>query len=121
MAKTVPIRKNNEFIRAYRKGSFYVGRYLILYALKNKFETNRLGITTSKKVGNSVKRNRIRRLVRENYRADEEYIKKGFDLIFVARKSELLPEFKDIKKEMKFLLKKLKIFDQERWDCSKKY
>lgn len=121
MVKTVPIKKNNEFLRAYKKGKFFVGKYLILYAIKNRLEINRIGITTSKKVGKSVKRNRIRRLVRENYRFYEDFIKKGYDLVFVARSTEKLPEFADIKKEMKFLLKRLSVFEQEKWDCSKEY
>jgi ribonuclease P protein component len=119
MVKTVPIKKNYEFLRAYKKGKFFVGKFIILYVLTNNLNINRLGITTSKKVGKSVRRNRLRRLIRENYRFYEEFVKTGIDLIFVARSSEPLPEFSDIKKEMRFLLKKLNVFDREKWDCLK--
>lgn len=119
MIKTIPVKKNSDFIRAYKKGKFYAGRHIVLYALKNGANINRIGITVSKKFGKSVKRNRIKRLIRENYRLYEMFVKDGYDIIFVARSSETMPDFSDIRKEMKFLLKKLDIFDQEKWDCLK--
>jgi len=121
MIKTVPLNKNYEFLRLYKKGKFYVGKFIILYVLINKSDINRLGITASKKIGKSVTRNRYRRLIRENYRLYENFVKSGNDLVFVARSSERLPEFLEIKKEMKFLLRKLNVFDQEKWDCLKVY
>lgn len=110
---------NYEFMRVYKKGRYYVGKYITLYVFPNKLPVNRLGITTSKKVGKSVKRNRIRRLVRENYRIYEDFIKTGYDCVFVARVSDEIPGFNEIRKEMKFLLKKMDIFDREKWDCLK--
>lgn len=119
MIKTVPIKKNFEFLRAYKKGRYYVGRYLVLYALKNGSEANRLGITVSRKIGKSVRRNRLKRLVRENYRLYEEFVSNGVDLVFVVRSTDEVPDFYEVKSEMKFLFKKLGIFDQEKWDCLK--
>lgn len=113
MNKTVPLKKNYEFSRVYKKGKFYVGRFIVLYVLENKLDINRLGITASKKVGKSVKRNRLRRLIRESYRLYEEYLDVGYDIVFVARSTETMPGFKEINKEMKFLFKKLNIFNQE--------
>ena len=121
MIKTVPLKKNYEFLRLYKKGKFFVGKFIILYVLINKSDINRLGITASKKIGKSVTRNRYRRLIRENYRLYENFVKSGNDFVFVARSSERLPEFLEIKKEMKFLLRKLNVFDQEKWDCLKEY
>jgi ribonuclease P protein component len=115
MIKTVPI-KNYEFLKAYKKGKFYVGKFIILYTLPNKLGINRLGITTSKKVGKSVIRNRVRRLIKESYRVYESSIKESFDYIFVARNSEVLPSFVEIKREMKFLFKKLNVYNQEQKD-----
>jgi ribonuclease P protein component len=109
MTKIVSIKKNNEFFRIYKKGRFYVGKFIILYCLANNSNINRMGITASKKVGKSVKRNRIRRLIKENFRLYEESIKEGYDCVFVARNNDILPSFVVIKKEMKFLLKKLNI------------
>jgi ribonuclease P protein component len=119
MIKTVPLKKNYEFLKLYKKGKFFVGKFIILYVLINKSDINRLGITASKKIGKSVTRNRYRRLIRENYRLYENFVKAGNDFVFVARSSERLPEFIEVKKEMKFLLRKLNVFDQEKWDCLK--
>ncbi|MCX8128987.1 MAG: ribonuclease P protein component [Clostridia bacterium] len=116
MIKTVPIKKNYEFLRIYKKGKFYVGKFIILYVLANNFSMNRLGITASKKVGKSVIRNRLRRLIKENYRMYESTIKEGYDYVFVARNTDVIPVFSDIKREMKFLLKKLDVFIQEKKD-----
>lgn len=119
MNKMVTLKKNYEFGRVYKKGRFFVGKYLILYALPNRIHINRIGITTSKKVGKSVRRNRLRRLIRENYRAFEAFVLSGYDLVFVARATDEQPQLNDIKKEMKYLFKRLKVFDQEKWDASK--
>lgn len=121
MKKTVPLKKNYEFMRLYKKGRFYVGKYIILYVLKNSYSINRLGITVNKKVGKSVKRNRFKRLIKESYRKYEDFVKNDFDLVFVARSYEIMPGFIDISKEMKFLLKKLDVFDREKWDCLKSF
>lgn len=110
---------NYEFARIYKKGKFFVGKFIILYVLKNNLNVNRIGITVSKKIGKSVKRNRIKRLIRENYRLYEDLVFDGYDFIFVARNNDVIPDFLDIRKEMKFLLKKLDVFDQEKWNCLK--
>ena len=107
MKHTVSLKKNYECGRVYRRGKFHAGKFLVLYVLKNKLDYNRLGITASRKFGKSTKRNRIRRLIKENYRQMEEMIKPGYDLVIVARKTGELPSYLEVKKEMKFLLKKL--------------
>lgn len=113
MIFTFPIKKNKDFLRLYKKGKFFVAKYLVLYALNNNSNLNRLGVTASKKFGNSVKRNRIRRLIKESYRYYEGQLKQGFDLVFVARSCDELPNFSEIKKEMKYLLKKLEMFKED--------
>jgi len=118
MVKTVSLKKNHEFAKAYKKGKFYVGKHLILYVVKNNIPVNRLGITVSKKIGKSTVRNRMKRLIKESYRFYEGYTIDGYDFVFVARSYETAqPTFIDIKKEMKFLLKKLEVFDLEKWNC----
>ena len=113
MEKTVTLKKNYEFMRLYKKGKFFVGKYIVLYVLKNNMNTNRLGVTVNKKVGKSVTRNRLKRLIKENYRHYEAVLKNGCDLVFVARNSDIMPGYSEINKEMKFLLKKLDVFMQE--------
>jgi ribonuclease P protein component len=110
MKNTVPLKKNYEFLRAYKKGKFYVGRYLVLYLLNNNGNMNRLGITVSRKVGKSVRRNRLKRLIRESYRSYEDKLGKGFDFVFSARNTENMPGFSEIIKDMRFLLKKLNVY-----------
>lgn len=114
MKKTVSIKSNREFIRVYKKGKFYAGKYVVLYALQNGLRINRIGITASRKTGNSVKRNRIKRLIRENYRLSEEMVKTGYDLVFVVRSNDVLPDFYKIKKEINYLFRKLNIICEEK-------
>lgn len=118
MKKTIPLKKNYEFSRIYKKGRFFPGKYMVIYVLQNRSGLNRLGITASKKVGKSVRRNRVKRLIRESYRYFEAYIPDGLDIVFAVRVTETEYGFAEIRKEMKFLLKKMRAFDQKKWDGS---
>ncbi|MEN6314006.1 MAG: ribonuclease P protein component [Clostridiaceae bacterium] len=113
MKKTETLKKNYEFVRIYKKGKFFAGKHIVAYVLKNRFGTNRLGITANKKVGKSVKRNRLKRLIRESYRFLEDFIPPGLDIVFVARGTDTEIGFVEIHREMKFLLKKLHAFDEK--------
>ncbi len=79
------LKKNQDFQKVYRKGTSQANRYLVMYVLKNGHMENRLGISVSKKVGNSVVRHRITRLIRESYRLNETLFEKGLDIVVVAR------------------------------------
>jgi len=114
MKITSPLRKNSDFQKVYNNGVYYAGRLIVLYIYENKLGYIRLGIVVSKKIGNSVKRNRVRRLIRESYRKYEDNIKTGFDYVFLARKGDTLPDYCSIKKEMNYLLKKLGLYKQEK-------
>lgn len=85
MDKIVSICKNNEFRRAYARGKSYVTPLVVVYVVKNRCKEARVGITTSKKVGNAVQRNRSRRVLREAYRQLADRVKPGYDLVLVAR------------------------------------
>lgn len=85
MDKIVSICRNNDFRRIYARGKSYVTPLIVVYVLKNRVGNVRVGITTSKKVGNAVLRNRSRRVIREAYRGLSSRIKNGYDLVFVAR------------------------------------
>lgn len=84
---TISLRKNFEFKIVYNKGRSLANKHLIMYIMKNNLDKNRLGISVSKKIGNSVMRNRVKRVIRESYRLIEQDIKKGYDIIFIARTS----------------------------------
>ena len=77
--------KNKDFQIIYKKGKSYANKYLIMYVLNNKEKENRLGISVSKKVGNSVIRHRITRLIRESYRLQKEKFQLGYDIVVIAR------------------------------------
>lgn len=79
------LKKNTDFQTVYKKGISFANKYLVLYVLENEKDINRVGISVSKKVGNSVIRHRLTRLIRESYRLNENGFKKGYDLVVIAR------------------------------------
>ncbi len=79
------LKKNRDFQCVYRKRKSYANKYLIMYILEKDSRRNRLGVSVSRKVGNSVVRHRIGRLIRESYRLNEEKFREGFDVVVVAR------------------------------------
>lgn len=85
MGQAVSLCKNHEFRRAYAKGKSYVSPVVVVYVLKNRCRSLRVGITTSKKIGNAVLRNRARRVIREAFREVSSFVRPGFDIVFVAR------------------------------------
>ncbi|TAH71510.1 MAG: ribonuclease P protein component [Anaerolineaceae bacterium] len=85
MKKTESIKKNEIFREIYSTGKSYANKNLVMYMKRNNTQENRLGISVSKKVGNSVIRHRITRLVRESYRLNEDSILEGLDIVVVAR------------------------------------
>ncbi len=79
------LKKNRDFQAVYKKRTSKANKYLVMYVKPNETQTNRVGISASRKVGNSVVRHRLTRLVREGYRLQEDLFKKGYDLVFVVR------------------------------------
>lgn len=86
MQKTVSLNQNHDFRRLYRKKGA-VGASLVTYVAKNRLGFNRVGITTSKKIGKAHDRNRARRIIREAYRLLLPRFSQdtGYDIVFVAR------------------------------------
>ncbi len=83
--KMISLCRNNDFRRVYSRGKSYVSPVVVLYVLKNRQRVLRVGITTSKKIGNAVQRNRARRVIREAFRPLAPEVHTGYDLVFVAR------------------------------------
>lgn len=79
------LKKNSDFQRVYKNGRSVANRYLVMYVLENQTNQNRIGISVSKKVGNSVIRHHITRLVRESYRLHEDMFNSGLDIVVIAR------------------------------------
>ncbi|MEI3413473.1 MAG: ribonuclease P protein component [Blautia sp.] len=105
------LKKNNEFQRVYRKGTSQANRYLVMYVLENKDRhmENRLGISVSKKVGNSVVRHRITRLIRESYRLNETSFRQGVDIVVVARPSAKDRSYQEIESALMHLAGRTKV------------
>ena len=79
------LKKNHQFRFVYKNGRSYANKYFIMYVKENGLDKNRIGISVSKKVGNSVVRHRITRLVRESYRLHESVFNSGLDMVIIAR------------------------------------
>jgi ribonuclease P protein component len=79
------LKKNRDFQNVYHKGRSYANKYLVMYVLPNETQRNRLGISVSKKVGNSVIRHHLTRLIRESYRLHEDMFNSGLDIVVIAR------------------------------------
>ena len=85
MLKKNVLRKNSEFSAVYNKGKSVGDRYVVLFYRPNGLPYNRTGFLASKKVGNSVVRHRITRLIRESYRLNEQKFVGGLDIVVIAR------------------------------------
>lgn len=81
------LKKNADFNLVYQNGKSMANRYLVMYIMENGLKKNRLGISVSKKVGNSIVRHRLTRLIRESYRLQEDHFRCGLDIIIIARNS----------------------------------
>lgn len=111
MANTVTLKKNKEFKKVFLKGKWYRGRYLVLYILPNIYDYNRIGIAVSKKIGKSVKRNRIKRIIRESYRLNKNNIKNGFDIIILWKSKEIEAVYKNVFNDLRKLFEKSWLID----------
>lgn len=97
---------NKNFQTVYKRGKSYGNRLLVMYFVRNSWEYNRLGITVSKKIGNSVVRHRVKRLIKESYRVNVMKFYKGYDIIFIARAGIENSSFYEIQSALKHLMKK---------------
>lgn len=96
MKKFNSIKKNSDFQKVYRTGRSFANKLLVMYVIKTEREDTRIGISVSKKVGNSVVRHHITRLVRESYRLNKDRVKTGLDIVVVARATAKESDFKKI-------------------------
>ena len=90
------LKKNRDFQNVYKYGKSYANRYLVMYVLKNETEQKRIGISVSKKVGNSVVRHHLTRLIRESYRLHEDMFLNGRDIVVIARVTAKQAGYHDI-------------------------
>ncbi len=107
------LRKNKEFKRVYKFGNKVVAKYTVLFYIQNDLGYNRAGFSISKKVGNSVRRHRIKRLYFESLRRLNPNLKRGYDLVIVARKSAMRMDYHSGKKELESMLKRAHLWAYE--------
>lgn len=94
------LKKNRQFQFVYKNSKSYADRYLVMYVKENGTDKNRIGISVSKKVGNSVVRHRVKRLVKESYRLHEAIFNSGLDIVIVARKSTAFAGYYEIEEAL---------------------
>ena len=105
MKFTESLKKNHQFQFVYHNGKSYANRYLVMYIKENGLEKNRIGISVSKKVGNSVVRHRVKRLIKESYRLHENVFNSGLDIVIVARPGAASVGFHEIDSALLHLCK----------------
>ena len=104
------ICNNYEFRRIYSKGKSFVSPTVVLYLVKNRYGTTRYGITASKKIGNAVKRNRSRRVIREGLLSQLNKLRPGFDLVLVARGKTPYVKSVDVEENLIKIFKKANLY-----------
>lgn len=111
MKKTLKLKKNYEFKKILTKGNYYSGKYLDVFVTNSNENINKIGIAVGVKIAKAVKRNRIKRLIYENYRLLEDKLEVGYRIVFLWKKKQDIKEatFINIKEDMKHVLKKIGI------------
>lgn len=103
------VKKNHEFARIYKKAKSFANKHLVLYVMKNSKNANYLGISISKKLGGAVCRNRMRRLLKEQYRLKQNNLAQGFNLVIIVRPIAKEMSFEEVGKSLDELLNKHKL------------
>lgn len=111
MTEIVKFKENRDYRRVYGRGKSFVSPALVTYVLKNKTKNVRYGITTSKKIGKAVRRNRSKRIIRAAFDGLSPKIPPGYDFVFVARTKTSTLKSTDIEACMKKQLKKAGVFE----------
>lgn len=106
------LKKPSEFAKVYKRGKSYADRNIVVYYLPNNTDDLKIGFSISKKVGNAVVRNRVRRLIKEAFR-NEFPLLKGYDIVFVARVRSSQADYHEITKSLKFIFRRIDIFNQK--------
>ena len=117
MRKFNTLKKNYEFKRVLNKGQYYYGKYIQFIIIKNNRKINRRGIAISSKIAGAVERNKVKRLIRENYRLYiKDNILKGYDFVFVWNKNRKPNEanYYEIKKDFENIFKRTGILINEK-------
>ena len=113
MKRATTVKENYEFRRIYAKGRSGVSPCLVVYCRPNKRPNNRLGVTVSAKLGHAVVRNRVRRRLREIFRLNQGKMRKGYDIIIVARSRSVTATYREMDKAFLRICEKLELLEKE--------
>lgn len=105
--KSSTLKENRDFRRLYSRGKNAPGQSLVTYVMKNRCGETRVGITSSKKIGNAVKRNRAKRVIRAAFSQIESRVDRPWDIVFVARGRTTSVKMQVVLAEMEKQLEKL--------------
>ncbi len=103
--KNIDSLNNKEFSVVYKEGKSLANKYLVMYVMNNEEGNSKLGISVSKKVGNSIVRHRLARLIRESYRLNRDKFNSGLNIVVIARVGAKGKNFWDIESAFIHLLK----------------
>lgn len=104
MPKSERLRKSRDFARVFEHGKSLPGSRVVVYYIENGLPFNRVGVAVSKRLGGAVERNRLKRIVREAYRASEAALREGLDLVLLPRSKAKTASFQEVKEELLGLL-----------------
>ena len=105
------LRKTGDFNAIYKKGKSSGSKYVVVLYKPNGTGLTRKAFVASKKVGNSVMRNRARRLMRESYRLYEDRLPTGYDYVFTLKAKNGIPDFSDLSTDMGKCLARLNLLE----------
>ena len=105
--KSTTLKENKDFRRLYYRGKSEASSCIVTYVMKNNFGETRVGITSGKKIGNAVKRNRARRIIRAAFSSYEGSLKGSYDIVFVARTRTTQVKMQEVEQQMGEQLKRL--------------
>lgn len=115
MKKRNRIKKNDDFQDVFKKGKSMANRQFVIYMLENPEEKEfRLGLSVSKKIGNAVTRNRVKRLIRQIFQEEKDSLLRGRDYIVIARKPAAEMSYQEVKSSLFHLFKKTKMHQKKK-------
>lgn len=121
MKKEFRVKKNKDFQEAFKKGKSFANRQFVVYSLKKPEQEHfRIGLSVSKKIGNAVTRNQIKRYIRQAFHEMENEINNQFDYIIIARKPVVEMDFHEIKKSLTHVLKLSKVLTTKKTGYNEK-
>lgn len=103
------LKSNKDFQKVYKNGKSFANKYLVMYIVENDLDMLRVGISVSKKVGNSVVRHRITRLIRESFRLNDYKFNSGLDIVVIARAGAKGRNYQEIESAVLHLCKLHKV------------